>query len=47
MSLKLRLNLIITALLALVFAAGIELNINNARQNVRAEVESTEKLALY
>ena len=47
MSLKLRLNLIITTLLALVFAAGIVLNISNARQNVRAEVESTEKLALY
>ena len=47
MSLKLRLNLIITMLLALVFVAGIVLNIINARQNVRAEVESTEKLALY
>ncbi len=47
MSLKLRLNLIITTLLGLVFVAGIVLNINNARQNVRAEVESTEKLALY
>ena len=47
MSLKLRLNLIITTLLALVFLAGVVLNINNARQNVRAEVESTEKLALY
>jgi len=46
-SLKLRLNLIITTLLALVFIAGIVLNIINARQNVRAEVESTEKLALY
>ena len=47
MSLKLRLNLIISFLLCLVFAAGIALNIMNARQNVRAEVESTEKLALY
>jgi two-component system, NarL family, sensor histidine kinase UhpB len=47
MSLKLRLNLIITALLALVFIAGVALNITNARQNVRAEVESTEKLILY
>ena len=47
MSLKFRLNLIITTLLALMLAAGIVLNINNARQNVRAEVESTEKLALY
>lgn len=47
MSLKLRLNLIITLLLALVFVTGVVLNIINARQNVRAEVESTEKLALY
>ena len=47
MSLKLRLNLIITLLLALVFVTGVVLNILNARQNVRAEVESTEKLALY
>lgn len=47
MSLKLRLNLIITALLALVFLAGATMNIINARQNVRAEVESTEKLVLY
>ncbi|MFM9835966.1 MAG: histidine kinase [Methylophilaceae bacterium] len=47
MSLKLRLNLIITLLLGFVFLAGIVLNIINARQNVRAEVESTEKLALY
>ncbi len=47
MSLKLRLNLIITMLLTLVFVTGVVLNILNARQNVRAEVESTEKLALY
>jgi two-component system sensor histidine kinase UhpB len=47
MSLKLRLNLIITMLLCIVFLAGIVLNIINARQNVRAEVESTEKLVLY
>ena len=47
MSLKLRLNLIITLLLTMVFVAGIILNIINARQNVRAEVDSTEKLALY
>ena len=47
MSLKLRLNLIITLLLTMVFVAGIVLNIINARQNVRAEVDSTEKLALY
>jgi two-component system sensor histidine kinase UhpB len=47
MSLKLRLNLIITMLLGIVFVTGIILNIINARQNVRAEVESTEKLVLY
>jgi two-component system sensor histidine kinase UhpB len=47
LSLKLRLNLIITILLILILAAGTLLNILNARENVRAEVESTEKLALY
>lgn len=47
MSLKLRLNLIITGLLLLIMLGGMLLNIFNARQNVRAEVESTEKLALY
>ena len=47
MSLKLRLNLIVTGLLFLIMLAGAMLTINNARQNVRAEVESTEKLALY
>lgn len=47
MSLKLRLNLIITGLLLLILLAGMLLNIFNARQNVEAEVDSTEKLALY
>lgn len=47
MSLKLRLNLIITTLLVIIMMAGTLLNIVNARKNVRAEVESTEKLALY
>jgi two-component system sensor histidine kinase UhpB len=47
LSLKLRLNLIITGLLFLIMLAGAMLTINNARQNVRAEVESSEKLALY
>ena len=47
MSLKWRLNLIITVLLGLVFVTGVVLNIINARQNVRAEIESTEKLTLY
>ena len=47
MSLKLRLNLIITTLLLFVMMVAMVLNIINARQNVRAEVASTEKLALY
>lgn len=47
MSLRLRLNLIITALLLLIMLAGAVLTINSARSNVRAEVASTEKLALY
>lgn len=47
MSLKLRLNLIITALLLIIMLAGMLLNIANARMNVRAEVASTERLALY
>ncbi|TSA48958.1 MAG: HAMP domain-containing protein [Nitrosomonadales bacterium] len=47
MSLKLRLNLIITALLMLMLLAGAVLMVHNARHNVRAEIESTEKLALY
>ncbi len=47
MNLKLRLNLIITTLLLVIMLIGTLLNIVNVRQNVRAEVESTEKLALY
>ncbi len=43
LSLKLRLNLIITSLLLAIMLAGTLLNIVNARKNVRAEVESTEK----
>ena len=47
MSLKLRLNLIITGLLLFIMLAGTALTLSNARQNVRAEVASAEKLALY
>lgn len=47
MTLKLRLNLIITALLLLVMFAGAFLSLNNARQNAHAEVASAEKLVLY
>jgi len=47
MSLKLRLNLMITALLALVMLVGALLMIRNARGDVRAEVESSAGLALH
>lgn len=47
MNLKLRLNLIITALLLLVMLIGALLMIRNAREDVRAEVESTALLALH
>ena len=47
MTLKLRLNLIITALLLVVMFAGAFLSLNNARQNAHAEVVSAEKLVLY
>jgi two-component system sensor histidine kinase UhpB len=47
MSLKLRLNLIITLLLALILLIGVVLMIRNARDDVRAEVESTTVLALH
>jgi len=47
LTLKLRLNLIITALLLVVMFAGAFLSLNNARQNAHAEVVSAEKLVLY
>lgn len=47
MTLKLRLNLLITALLLLILFAGAFLSLNNALQNARAEVKSAEKLVLY
>ena len=47
MTLKLRLNLIITALLLVVMFAGAFLSFNNARQNAHAEIASAEKLVLY
>ena len=47
MTLKLRLNLIITALLLVVMFAGAFLSLSNARQNAHAEVVSAEKLVLY
>ena len=47
MTLKLRLNLIITLLLLVIMFAGTLMSINNARQNTEAEVKSAEKLVLY
>jgi two-component system, NarL family, sensor histidine kinase UhpB len=47
LTLKLRLNLIITALLLAIMFAGTLMSINNARQNTEAEIKSAEKLVLY
>ena len=47
MSLKLRLILIINAVLLLILILGGILAIDTAKKNVRAEVASAEKLALY
>jgi len=47
LTLKLRLNLIITALLLVVLFAGALLSLNNARQNAHAELVSAQKLVLY
>jgi two-component system, NarL family, sensor histidine kinase UhpB len=47
LTLKLRLNLIITLLLLAIMFAGTLMSINNARQNTEAEVKSAEKLVLY
>ena len=47
MTLKFKLNLVVSFLLMLFMLGGLVFNIYNARDNVRAEVESTEKLTLY
>lgn len=47
MSLRLRLILIINAVLLLILVLGAVLAIDTAKKNVRAEVASSEKLALY
>lgn len=47
LSLRLRLNLLITALMALVLVAGAAITVHNARSDVQAEVESTANLALH
>jgi two-component system, NarL family, sensor histidine kinase UhpB len=47
LTLKFKLNLVVSFLLMLFMLGGLIFNIYNARDNVRAEVESTEKLTLY
>lgn len=47
MNLKLRINLIITAIVALVMVLGAGMMINSAQENVRAEVDSTTIIALH
>jgi two-component system sensor histidine kinase UhpB len=46
-SLKLRLNIMITCLLIIVLIIGSGFMLRNARENVRAEIESTASLALH
>ncbi len=47
MSLKLRLNILITLLLLGILILGGIFFLNNARQNAIAEIRSAEKLVLY
>ena len=47
MTLKFKLHLVVSFLLLLFMLGGLAFNVYNARDNVRAEVESTEKLTLY
>jgi len=47
MSLKLRLNLVITLVLALIFLASSVFLVREARRDVQAEIESTAHLALH
>lgn len=47
MNLKIRINLIITLMLAITMLLGAWLMINNAQEDVRAEVDSTTTLALH
>jgi two-component system sensor histidine kinase UhpB len=47
MNLKFRLNIIITVLLALVMVIGAIFMVQNARDDVRAEIQSTTTLALH
>jgi len=47
LSLKLLLNLIITALLLLIMLLGLVLMLDKAREDIRAEIDSTANLALH
>ena len=47
LTLKFKLNLVVSFLLMLFMLGGLVFNVYNARDNVCAEVESTEKLTLY
>ncbi|MDI1298724.1 histidine kinase [Methylotenera sp.] len=47
MNLKIRINLIITFMLALVMLIGAGMMIDNAQEDIRAEVDSTTVLALH
>jgi two-component system sensor histidine kinase UhpB len=47
MTLKLKLHFVVSFLLILFMLGGLSFNVYNARDNVRAEVASTEKLTLY
>lgn len=47
MNLKLQINLIITCLLSLVMLVSVWMTIDHAREDVRAEVESTTLLAIH
>lgn len=47
MSLKLRLNLVITVVLAVIFLASSVFLVHEARRDVQAEIESTANLALH
>ena len=47
MNLKIRINLIITLMLALVMLIGAGMMIDNAQDDIRAEVDSTTVLALH
>lgn len=47
MNLKIRINLIITLMLAITMLLGAWMMIDNAREDVRAEVDSTTTLALH